>query len=593
MGLFGSLFTGVSALNAQSQKTAIIANNIANVNTTGFKRSEAAFLSLVTTESRLSRFSPGTVSTNRLQKVNEQGGIQQTASGTDVAVSGNGLLPVKRATGDDQEFLYTRNGQLSEDSQGFLTNSAGFILYAWPVDANGNLPAAQGDLTALVPANVSFLGGLTRPTSSAELSVNLDAAEPSYNPSLFGTPSTLPIPTTQEAHFQRGLRVFDSLGSAQDVNFEFRKIEGPMANATTGASTLLLDDTLINTKMPNIAAGDTFTITVNGPGGAVSETYIIGAAAGVGQTRVDTVADLLNDINTNFGPGASASILEARLNTAGRLVFKAVSPTATIAFAEDSGNPLTDVNTLSLIADPSGDASPLTYEPQAQLVGPYTTYPSQGDFPALANAANPNTYGWWEATIRHPDGTVMTRGLMNFNTDGTLNAAPDITGNIDINLTDIDWGNGSDPTQDINIDVERFTQFAGNYDVIFSDQNGAELGLRTGVEIDRDGNIIARFSNGASATLYKIPLVTFANINGLNEESGTAYTESDESGEENLREAGKGGAGFFEPSTLENSNVDLADEFARLIVANRAYSANTRVISTTDEMIAELLRISG
>ena len=103
--------------------------------------------------------------------------------------------------------------------------------------------------------------------------------------------------------------------------------------------------------------------------------------------------------------------------------------------------------------------------------------------------------------------------------------------------------------------------------------------------------IVARFSNGASADLFQIPLVTFSNPNGLTEVSGTAYTESEESGEENLRLAGTGGAGFIEPSTLEASNVDLADEFARLIVAQRAFGANTRVITTVDELTQELLNI--
>ena len=118
MGLFGSLFTGVSSLFAQSQNTAIISNNIANISTTGFKRSEASFQSLVTTESRSSRYSPGTVTVNRLQRVDQQGSIQQTGSGTDASISGNGFFPVKRSTDFGQEFLYTRAGQFSEDSQG-------------------------------------------------------------------------------------------------------------------------------------------------------------------------------------------------------------------------------------------------------------------------------------------------------------------------------------------------------------------------------------------------------------------------------------------------------------------------------------------
>jgi flagellar hook protein FlgE len=103
--------------------------------------------------------------------------------------------------------------------------------------------------------------------------------------------------------------------------------------------------------------------------------------------------------------------------------------------------------------------------------------------------------------------------------------------------------------------------------------------------------VVARFSNGASADLYKIPLITFASENGLTEVSGTAYSKSEESGEENLREAGTGGAGFVEPSTLEASNVDLADEFARLIISQRAFGAATKVITTVDQMTEDLLRL--
>ena len=208
----------------------------------------------------------------------------------------------------------------------------------------------------------------------------------------------------------------------------------------------------------------------------------------------------------------------------------------------------------------------------------------------LPGDSNYNNRGWWQLNIVHPDGTSLSRGLLNFNGDGTLNSLPDNDGNRDINLSQIDWNNGSD-AQNINIDIERFSQFAGNFDVIFADQNGAELGLRTDVEIDRDGFVIARFSNGATATLYKAPLITFSNANGLTEVSGTAYSENSESGEENLREAGTGGAGFIEPSTLEASNVDLADEFARLIVSQRAFGAGTRVINTVDQMTEDLLRL--
>ncbi|HBR69371.1 MAG TPA: flagellar biosynthesis protein FlgE [Rhodospirillaceae bacterium] len=589
MGLFGSLFTGVSALFAQSQNTAIISNNIANISTTGFKRSEASFNSLVTSESRLSRFSPGTVSVNRLQRVDQQGGIQQTASSTDAAISGNGFFPIKRSTDFGQEFLYTRNGSFSEDAQGLLTNASGFVLYAWPIDSDGNLPANQGDLVSLVPADVAFLGGLTRPTTVAELAINLNANQNPIDPHALATAQQLPV-NAQPAHFSRGLTVFDELGSAQTVTMNFRKVVGPMAHFATNATSVLeLDDNLVSAfgPTPNINNGDTFTITVTGSPLETFEFRTTAGTAAPGNNEVVTVQDLIDEIQAYGGGG----VLQARLKENGQLLVQAVDPSVTVTVT-DPGGGLTGAGTLNVIRDP--DPVPnLVYEPDASLSGPFLPtdpYPLQGQYPQYANIANPNTQGWWEMTVVHPDGSTITEGLINFNGDGTINAAADADGNVDIELLNIDWGNGAS-LQDFNIDISRFSQFAGNYDVIFSDQNGAELGLRTGIEITRNGTVVARFSNGASADLYKIPLITFANSNGLTEVSGTAYTEAEESGEENLREAGTGGAGFVEPSTLEASNVDLADEFAKLIVAQRAFGAGTRLINTVDQMTEDLLRL--
>jgi flagellar hook protein FlgE len=587
MSLFGALFTGTSSLAAQSQNTAMISNNIANVSTTGFKRSEAFFDSLVTTQSRSSRFSPGTVSVTRVQRVDQQGPIQQTSSGTDASISGNGMFPVKRSTDFGQEFLYTRSGSFSEDSQGLLRNTAGFVMYAWPIDSNGNLPANQGDLSSLIPADVAFLGGLTRPTTVAELAINLDADQALYDPHAQSTAQELPV-SNLPAHFSRGLTVFDELGSSQTVTMEFRKIPGPMAHFTSNtAQTMQLTDSLTGAGSPTsgITAGWQFTIG----DGTTTRTYDVGtavAAPNTGDVTVTTVQELINDINTVFDGGGT---LEARLN-GGQLLVQAIDPTVSVTLTEDIGTPLSGANTFNIIPDP-GDGD-LVFDPEASVSEPYgaTTYPSQTGFPQFADITAPNTQGWWEMTILHPDGSQISQGLLNFEGDGTLNATPDSLGNIDIELAGIDWGNGSS-LQDFNIDVERFSQFAGNYDVIFSDQNGAELGLRTGVELTRDGTVVARFSNGASADLYKVPLVTFANSNGLQEVSGTAYTETEESGEENLREAGAGGAGFIEPSTLETSNVDIADEFAKLIVSQRTFTASTRVINTVDQMTEDLIRL--
>lgn len=581
MGLFGSLFTGVSALFAQSQSTAIISNNIANVNTTGFKRSEAAFNSLVTTESRLARYSPGTVSVNRIQRVDAQGSIQQTSSGTDGSIAGNGFFPVKRSTDSSQPFLYTRAGQFSEDAQGLLRNASGFVLYAWPIDTDGNLPANQGDLTSLVQADVAFLGGLTRPTTSAELAINLNASQERTTYTDLGAgPSPAPqgVSADGAAHFTRGLTVFDSLGGAQTLTLEFHHVFPPTVVSISNTSVILDRDTDL-ALVPGFADGDRFTLdnVTSGTGPFIFE-YDNNAAVGGGAVGYQTVGELIDAINTNF-----PDEIEARISPDGDLVIESVNRADTISLTNTVGTPLTD-----LAMSDVGAALTAPNMPPGNTDTVLSN--SEEIFPDFQDLTTANTQGWWQVVVRHPNGSQITRGLLNFDTDGSLNGTADANGDMDIQIPDVNWGNGSS-LQTIGIDVSRFSQFTGNFDVIFSDQNGAELGLRTGVELTREGRIVARFSNGASADLYQIPLITFANESGLTEVSGTAYSESEESGEENLREAGSGGAGFVEPSTLEASNVDLADEFARLIISQRAFGAATKVITTVDQMTEDLLRL--
>src|SRR5690606_12182425 len=149
-----------------------------------------------------------------------QGPIQQSVSPTDESVSGNGFFAVRRdISGEDSEYLYTRNGQFSEDAQGYLRNSAGFYLYGWPLDANGGLPAAQGDLSSLQPVDVAFLGGLTRPTSSSQLAITLDSTA---NQRALVTATNL-LPPGSPADFTRSQVVYDSLGEGQTVTYEFFK----------------------------------------------------------------------------------------------------------------------------------------------------------------------------------------------------------------------------------------------------------------------------------------------------------------------------------------------------------------------------------
>ncbi len=609
VGFFGSLYASTSGLNAQSQSTGFISQNIANLNTIGYKRSEAAFSDIVTSFGRLTDSNTGGVFTTRLQRVSQQGTIQQTSSSTDAAITGEGFFVVRQspaATVDDA-VLYTRNGQFGEDANGFLRNSAGYFLYGIALDQTGTAPTVPTDPTSLVPVQVNIFQTTVLATTQAEIAVNLDANQTDYDPHRFAPSSQLPI-TGREAHFSRSIGVFDTLGNPQNINLEYRKIVGPMAHFG-GNVNIQMD---INTQMvpggsgplSGINNGDTFDIIVGG----VTETYtFVDIATGddPALNQIATGEGLLNAIEAHGG----GSEIEARFNDQGQLLVQAVDPTAIIELQENGpGTPLSGANTLNIIPDP--DAVPdFIFEPDADLAG--GTYPDQPGFPAFDNLTNPNTQGWWELTITtvDPDDPsltqVLSQGLLNFDGTGSLNTPVDAFGvpvdgsiNLDaINFTntptDVDGNPLAAGAEDASIvlDISRTSQLSGPYNVVFSDQNGAGIGTQTGVEIDRDGIVYARFSNGQTSAIYQVPLATFNNPNGLQDISGTAFTETGDSGEVFLSLAGTQGAGTLSTSRLENSNVDLSNEFALLITTQRAFGTNSRVIQTVDEILENLTNL--
>ncbi len=213
-------------------------------------------------------------------------------------------------------------------------------------------------------------------------------------------------------------------------------------------------------------------------------------------------------------------------------------------------------------------------------------------------AANPD-----EVVSSRTDG-LLSYGTITFNGDGSLrNIPPLLLNNIEINWSnealastlEFDFGTagqplGTDGATEFGL-TDGLSQFAGNYDVRFIDQNGAGAGLLTSVEIDEDGFIIANFSNGESRAVYKVPLADFPNVNGLQENSGNAYSQGSKSGDVTLKEAGESGVGSVAAAALENSGTELSQELTNLIISQRGYQANTRTISTADQLLEELANI--
>ncbi len=135
------------------------------------------------------------------------------------------------------------------------------------------------------------------------------------------------------------------------------------------------------------------------------------------------------------------------------------------------------------------------------------------------------------------------------------------------------------------------TQFAGFNDIRFIDQNGAPTGSLVGLNIEEDGDIVALFDNSARRNIYRIPIATFQNANGVDLRDATVFAQTTDSGTPTPHVAGTGGSGVVIGAALEQSTSDIGTEFSKLIVTQRSYSANTRTITTADEMLEELLRI--
>ena len=191
------------------------------------------------------------------------------------------------------------------------------------------------------------------------------------------------------------------------------------------------------------------------------------------------------------------------------------------------------------------------------------------------------------------DGQIAT-GTVAFNEDGSLdigNSTPALLAPLNVQ-----WVNGAAPsTLNLNLgsdgEVDGVTQFDSQSTLISSSVDGAVFGNVIGVSVGKDGIVTALFDNGLTRSVFKLPVATFQNPDGLSRVQGNAFGVSDQSGTFSLVEAGTGGGGSISPSSLEASTVDLATEFTLLITTQRAFSASTRIITTADEMLTELNNI--
>ncbi len=278
------------------------------------------------------------------------------------------------------------------------------------------------------------------------------------------------------------------------------------------------------------------------------------------------VQGFMADGNGNIAPGTSLSGIQLNLDastpakaTSGLVIHGNLDSTA-------AAGATTDVTTS--VYDSLGNQHTLTLE-------------------FTKDSTNANT---WNVTVKAPTGATGGTGSVTFNTDGSFKSST---------VTDITIPGGTTGAADTVIKFAGattspfagLTQSAGDSSAFVFSQDGYAAGSIVRTSIDPQGHVVASFSNGATRTLAQIAMARFVNNDGLTKGDGNSYEESLNSGRAVVGQAGSGSFGSIAAGALESSNVDLAQEFTDMIVAQRGFQANARMITTGDEMLTEVVNI--
>jgi flagellar hook protein FlgE len=477
MALSSALFSGISGLSNLGNAMQIIGDNIANVNTVGFKGSTFTFQDLLSqsifTRSGSSQVGRGTA-LGDVYSTFEQGSFESTGNTTDLAIGGDGFFVLRE---DSSESLsYSRAGNFRFNKDGYLINPEGYVVQGWALDANGE---DIGSITDIVLDSFT-----SAPEASSRVTVvtNLDSDAASRSADLsadWDGAAAIPMPDTSY-EYQSTIKVYDSLGSTHDLTVYFDK-----------------------------AAGSQWEfVVVSNP----SEDARAGA----------------------IDAGTGLPLVGAGLLGRGVIDFNSSSGTITdIDFERFTGT----------------------------------------DFANLAAAGN------WLAQDEATD-------LSN---DGFFTFAPEFIAGVPLSVR-LDFGTHNDGTAWLN-DALTTTQFSSASTTVFQSANGYGAGDLQGVDVDVDGTITGVYSNGQVIPLYRTALAKFQNVQGLHKTGGNLYRETRESGDAITGKPGTNGLGNIAPNSLEQSNVDMATEFVKMITTQRGFQANSKVITVTDQMLQELINL--
>ncbi|MBB5771157.1 flagellar hook protein FlgE [Brevundimonas vesicularis] len=583
MSLNSAMLAGVSGLAANSAALAAISQNIANVNTIGYKRTASEFQTLINSQTATGgSYSAGGVTTNTRSYVSQEGQLQRTTSSTDLAVNGQGFFvtttQAENVNATDTR-LFTRAGAFTVDKQGYLKNSAGLYLQGWPVDSNGEIATDPSDLSRLRSINIGSVGGTAEPTTRVQINANLRSSQESS--------------TAASAQSYKGVSDTATPAVTHDVSVRYTR---------TGANS---HDLVIKSGSQKVDASATFDPTT----GAITGLTINGANAG-SAALVGTPPTQIQ-FTPASGPAYTINLSDVGLGNENVAKTKYDPSVNSMAmYNADDDNPVgvkPDFKMNIPVSDSKGGQRNLELrflksdEPNiwyAEIVSvpasditagaPY----ANGQIKTGKIAFTPSGRLDVDTMKAWPAGT----GLFDDPTMATLNFGKSDPANLTMPAGQVAWADGlgiaaQSVTLDLNTSAGGLSQLNTASVVQSTVTNGTAFGNLSEIKIDEGGFVTAIFDNGVMRRIAQVAVATFPSPDSLREVSGNAYAVSLQSGTFNLKAAGTGGAGQIAAQQLEASTVDLSAEFTGLITTQRAYSASSKIITTADEMLAELINI--
>jgi flagellar hook protein FlgE len=543
------MFSGVSGMRNFQYELDVIGNNISNVNTVGFKGSRVTFQTALLQTLKAARAPQNNVGgTNPIQiglgsqlatvdKVMTQGSFQNTGRKLDLAIQGDGFFVLS----DGKGYYYTRAGALDVDMNGTLIHSStGMKVQGWIAIQDPTTGQRYIDTNQPI-GDIVISAGMTMPanaTTLARMEGNLNS-----------TSGIMPFAMT----------VTDDNGQQHTVRFVFSKTNTDFARQN-GPFTENQSYTWRAYDENNNLLGESY-IVVNRFGRVVE--------SGLSEVVV--------------APGASISI-----PSSGELRFyESDSPSNFVTAKFESPRYVTAVEVYDTLGNP---------------YSLYIEFTRLGQFEDMKNAWIWRVYTASGEPITYIDANNDTNyvgGIIDFNESGRITNTYGINwdgtnftvGNVELRTIQFDATHMGDGTVTINLDLTALTQFAGANSAAFTYQNGNALGTLQSFAINEAGQIIGTFSNGLTDLLGQVALAIFNNPAGLTEIGNSLYVPSANSGLAQIGAAGTGGRGTLIPGALEMSNVDLAEEFTKMIIAQRGFQANARVITTADTILGELVAL--